>query len=213
LIEDSGRGFRLSRFALGRNDDAENKGHPMPRIPDLVLEKLSAEQRRAYDAIVAGPRGRVVGPLRVWLESPQLADHAQALGAFCRFGTSLPPRLSELAIITTGAFWRASFEWHAHAPMAIKAGIDPAAVEAIRTAKMPQFSRADEAAVHAFASELIETRRVSDQTFQRAVDVLGLAGVVELVGILGYYSLVSLTLNAFEVPVPPGAPEPFAGGK
>jgi len=213
LIEDRGRGFRLSRFALGRNDDAENKGHPMPRIPDLVLEKLSAEQRRAYDAIVAGPRGRVVGPLRVWLESPQLADHAQALGAFCRFGTSLPPRLSELAIITTGAFWRASFEWHAHAPMAIKAGIDPAAVEAIRTAKMPQFSRADEAAVHAFASELIETRRVSDQTFQRAVDVLGLAGVVELVGILGYYSLVSLTLNAFEVPVPPGAPEPFAGGK
>ena len=96
----------------------------MPRIPDLVLEKLSAEQRRAYDAIVSGPRGRVVGPLRVWLESPQLADHAQALGAFCRFGTSLPPRLSELAIITAGAFWRASFEWHAHAPMAIKAGID-----------------------------------------------------------------------------------------
>ena len=185
----------------------------MPRIPDLVLEKLSAEQRRAYDAIVAGPRGRVVGPLRVWLESPQLADHAQALGAFCRFGTGLPPRLSELAIITTGAFWRASFEWHAHAPMAIKAGIEAAAVEAIRTAKTPQFSRADEAAVHAFARELIETRRVSDQTFQRAVDVLGLAGVVELVGILGYYSLVSLTLNAFEVPVPPGAPEPFAGGK
>jgi 4-carboxymuconolactone decarboxylase len=185
----------------------------MPRIPDLVLEKLSPEQRRAYDAIVAGPRGRVVGPLRVWLESPELADHAQALGAFCRFGTSLPSRLSELAIITTGAFWRASFEWHAHAPMAIKAGIEPAAVEAIRTGKTPQFSRADEAAVHAFARELIETRRVSDQTFQRAVDALGLEGVVELVGILGYYSLVSLTLNAFEVPVPPGAVEPFADGK
>jgi 4-carboxymuconolactone decarboxylase len=185
----------------------------MPRIPDLVLEKLSSEQRRAYDAIVSGPRGRVVGPLRVWLESPQLADHAQALGAFCRFGTSLPPRLSELAIITTGAFWRASFEWHAHAPMAIKAGIDPAAVEAIRTGKAPRFARADEAAVHAFSSELIETRRVSDQAFQRAVDVLGLEGVVELVGILGYYSLVSLTLNAFEVPVPAGAPEPFADGQ
>ena len=185
----------------------------MPRIPDLVLEKLSAEQRRAYDAIVAGPRGRVVGPLRVWLESPQLADHAQALGAFCRFGTSLPPRLSELAIITTGAFWRASFEWHAHAPMAIKAGIDPAAVEAIRTGKTPQFSRADEAAVHAFARELIETRRVSEQTYARALDVLGLQGVVELVGTLGYYSLVSLTLNAFEVPVPAGAADPFADRK
>src|SRR6202162_2531654 len=107
-----GSGSR-SPCSLGRNDET---GRPtnirncaMPRIPDLVLEKLSAEQRRAYDAIVAGPRGRVVGPLRVWLESPQLADHAQALGAFCRFGTSLPPRLSELAIITTGAFRRAGF--------------------------------------------------------------------------------------------------------
>ena len=185
----------------------------MPRIPDLVLEKLSAEQRRAYDAIVSGPRGRVVGPLRVWLESPQLADHAQALGAFCRFSTSLPPRLSELAIITAGAFWRASFEWHAHAPMAIKAGIEPAAVEAIRTGKAPQFSRADEAGVHAFARELLETRRVSEPTYRRAVGELGLQAVVELVGILGYYSLVSLTLNAFEVPVPAGAPQPFADGK
>ena len=182
----------------------------MPRIPDLVLEKLSPEQRRAYDAIVAGPRGRVVGPLRVWLESPQLADHAQALGAFCRFGTSLPPRLSELAIITAGAFWRAKFEWHAHAPMAIKAGIEPAAVEAIRAAKTPQFSNSDEAAVHAFAHELLETRRVSEPTYRRIADALGRQAVVELVGILGYYSLVSLTLNAFEVPLPPGAPDPFA---
>jgi 4-carboxymuconolactone decarboxylase len=181
----------------------------MPRIPDLVLEKLDPEQRRVYDAIVSGPRGRVVGPLRVWFESPQLGEHAQALGAFCRFGTSLPRRLSELAIITTGAFWRASFEWHAHAPMAIEAGIDPAAVEAIRSGNMPRFSRADEAAIHAFARELIETRRVSEQTFRRAVDELGLKGVVELVGILGYYSLVSLTLNAFEVPIPAGARDPF----
>lgn len=181
----------------------------MPRIPELVVEKLDPEQRRVYDAIVSGPRGRVVGPLRVWLESPQLGEHAQALGAFCRFGTSLPRRLSELAIITTGAFWRASFEWHAHAPMAIEAGIDPAAVETIRTGNMPRFSRADETAVHAFARELIETRRVSEQTFRRAVDELGFKGVVELVGILGYYSLVSLTLNAFEVPVPAGARDPF----
>ena len=185
----------------------------MTRIPELVVENLTPEQRRVHDAIVSGPRGRIVGPLRVWLESPELADPAQALGAFCRFGTSLPRRLSELAIITTGAFWRASFEWHAHAPMAIEAGIDAAAVEAIRTGKTPHFSRADEAAVHGFARELIETRRVSEEAFRRAVGELGLKAVVELVGILGYYSLVSLTLNAFEVPVPPGAPEPFADPK
>jgi len=185
----------------------------MSRIPELVLEKLDPEQRRLYDAIVSGPRGKVVGPLRVWLESPVLGEHAQALGAVCRFSTSLPPRLSELAIITTGAFWRANFEWHAHAPMAIKAGIDPAAIEAIRTGKTPQLKRDDEVAVHAFARELIETRRVSEQIYARVLNLLGLKGVVELVGILGYYSLVSLTLNAFEVPVPGGASEPFADRK
>jgi 4-carboxymuconolactone decarboxylase len=97
--------------------------------------------------------------------------------------------------------------------MAIKAGIEPAAVEAIRTGKAPQFSRADEAGVHAFARELLETRRVSEPTYSRVVGELGLQAVVELVGILGYYSLVSLTLNAFEVPVPASAPEPFADGK
>src|SRR5437588_6018438 len=127
----------------------------MPRIPELVLENLDPEQRRVHDAIVSGPRGRVVGPLRVWLESPQFADRAQALGAFCRFGTSLPPRLSELAILVTGAFWRASFEWYAHAPIGIKAGLDAAAVEAIRTGKPANFSRADEAAAYAFAHELL----------------------------------------------------------
>src|ERR671927_1808808 len=128
----------------------------MPRIPDLVVENLTPDQRRVHDAIVSGPRGRVVGPLRVWLESPDLADPAQALGAFCRFGTSLPRRLSELAIITTGAFWRANFEWHAHAPMAIEAGIDAAAVEAIRRGQMPDFAKEDESAIHGFARELIE---------------------------------------------------------
>jgi 4-carboxymuconolactone decarboxylase len=185
----------------------------MARIPAIVLEELSPEQRRAYDAIVAGPRGKVVGPLRVWLESPQLADKAQELGAFCRFGTSLPPRLSELAIITAGAFWRASFEWHAHAPLAVKAGLDTAAVEAIRTGGRPEFVRSDEAAVFAFARELFETRRVAEATFARALEELGRQSLVELVGILGYYSLVSLTLNAFEVPLPAGAPEPFARKK
>src|ERR1043166_3134622 len=153
---------------------AVTRGPAMPRTPEIVYAELDADQRRVYDAIIAGPRGQVQGPLKVWLQSAQLAARAQALGAFCRFGTSLPPRLSELAIITTGAFWRAGFEWHVHAPMAIEAGIDQAAVEAIRTGKTPHFSRADEAAVHAFARELIETRRVSEETFRRVVDELGL---------------------------------------
>ena len=181
----------------------------MPRIPDLDPAKLSPEQRKVHDAILSGPRGHVVGPLRVWLQSAELADRAQALGAFCRFGTGLPPRLSELAIIITGAHWRAGFEWFAHAPIAIKAGIDPAAVEAIRTGKEPKLKQADEAAVYAFAHELLTTHAVSDATYQTAVAQLGKKGVVELTGILGYYGLISMTIKAFEVRLPPGTPEPF----
>src|SRR5499433_2213506 len=132
----------------------------MPRTPEIVYAELDADQRRVYDAIIAGPRGQVQGPLKVWLQSADLADRAQALGAFCRYGTSLPPRLSELAIITIGAYWQAAFEWYAHAPLAQKAGIDPAAIEAIRTGKSPKFSRDDEAALHGFAHELLNTHRV-----------------------------------------------------
>lgn len=177
----------------------------MPRVPDLILQTLNAEQRRVYDTIISGQRGLIGGPLRVWLQSPEFADLAQALGAFCRYRTSLPPRLSELAILITGTYWQAPLAWHVHAPLAIKAGLDPATVEAIHNGKTPRLPRDDEAAVYAFARELTETHRVSDNTYQQAVATLGLKTVIELVGILGYYTLASMTINAFEVPLPPDA--------
>lgn len=183
----------------------------MARLPDLVIEQLSPDQRRVYDAILAGPRGIVEGPLRVWLTSPELADRAQALGAFCRYHTSLPPRLSELAILVMGSFWKAGFEWHVHAPVGVAAGLDANAVEAIRRGQEPGLERADEAAVYAFSRELLHDRKVSDATYRRAVEELGAGAVVDLVGILGYYGLISMTIVAFEVPVPEGSPEPFAG--
>lgn len=182
----------------------------MPRIPDIDPATLTPEQKRIHDEIVSGPRGKVEGPLRVWLTSPGLADRAQALGAFCRYGTSLDQRLSELAILVTGAYWRAGFEWHVHAPIAIKAGLDAAAVEAIRVDKVPKLERDDEKAVYAFARELLTTRRVSDETYAMAESTLGRLAVVDLVGVLGYYGLISMTINAFDVPPPPGAKEPFA---
>ena len=182
----------------------------MARLADIDPQTLSPEQRRVYDAILSGPRGVVQGPLRVWVNSPGLADKAQALGAFCRFGTVLPPRLSELAIITTGAYWKAGFEWAVHAPIALKAGLDPDVVEAIRKGEQPKFSNSDEAIVHAFAHELLHNRRISSDTYKRAEKELGSRALVDLVGILGYYGLICLTINAFEVPVPEGAPEPFA---
>ena len=182
----------------------------MPRIEPLDPETLSPEARRVHDTIVSGPRGKVQGPLRVWLESPELADRAQALGAFCRYGSTLPPRLSELAIIVTGAFWRAGFEWHVHAPLAREAGISEDAIDAILHESAPSFDKDDERAVHAFTQELLTTRSVGDATYAAALAALGQRGVVDLVGIIGYYGLISLTINAFDVAVPAPHPDPFA---
>jgi 4-carboxymuconolactone decarboxylase len=181
----------------------------MLRIPELSLDRLTPEQREVHDAIVAGPRGKVQGPLQIWLHSPKLAVRAQELGAFCRYHTSLPKRLSELAILVTGAHWKAGFEWFVHAPEGIKAGLDAVAVDAIRDGTRPSLARTDEAAVYDFARELLETHRVSDATYERAVAELGIVGVVELVGILGYYGLICMTICAFRVPVPAGEVEPF----
>ena len=179
------------------------------RLPPLTPETMSAEQRRVAEAIASGPRGGVQGPLLAWLHSPELADRAQALGAFCRYGTSLPPRLSELAIITVGAYWQAGFEWHVHAPLAAAAGIEPAAVEAIRSGATPAFAQADETAVWRFAHHLVHDRRVPDDAYQAAQTALGPVAVVELVGIIGYYGLISMTINAFQLPLPDGAANPF----
>ena len=179
------------------------------RVPRLARAGLSGAAAATYDAIAAGPRGRVEGPLNVWLHSPGLADRAQALGAFCRYGTSLPARLSELAILTTAVHWQAGFEWYAHATIGEKAGLDPAQLEVLRTGGVPRFPHEDEAAVHAFAAELMAARAVGDATYARAEAALGPERLVELVGILGYYQLISMTIKAFRVGVPPPAPEPF----
>jgi 4-carboxymuconolactone decarboxylase len=180
-----------------------------PRPPLLDETSLSPTQRQVFDAICSGPRGVVEGPLRIWLQSAELADKAQALGAFCRYGTSLPPRLSELAILVTGAFWNAGFEWAVHAPIAIRNGVSEAAVEAIRTGTRPDFALEDEALVYEFSRELHEHHAVSDAIYHRACAALSPKGVVELVGLLGYYTLISMTINAFNVPLPEGAPAPF----
>jgi 4-carboxymuconolactone decarboxylase len=178
------------------------------RIPDIDESTMSAAQRRVYDLIRSSPRGVVEGPLRVWLNNPELAEHAQALGGYCRYKTSLEPRLSELAIITVGAHWRAGFEWAVHAPIAERAGIASSAIADIRSEREPAL-KDDEAAVYSFTRELLLTHQVSAATFERVTAIVGVAGAVDLVGILGYYSLICMTINAFHVPIPAGIPEPF----
>lgn len=181
-----------------------------PRPPVLDEASLTPDQQAVHDTILAGPRGVVEGPLRVWLQSPGLAQSAQALGAYCRYGTSLPARLSELAILVVGAHWQSGFEWHVHAPIALAAGVSPLAVAAIKVGDTPDFPDDPARVVHRFATELVRSHAVTDPTYAQAVAILGVAGVVDLVGILGYYTLISMTINAFHVAVPPGSAEPFA---
>lgn len=185
----------------------------MPRIPSVSIDNLTHDQLRVYNAIKSGPRGVVEGPLKVWLESPEFADKSQALGAFCRYDTTLPPRLSELAIIITGAHWKAGFEWHVHAPIALEAGIDPKTLDAIQAGRTPALTKNDEQIVYEFATQLLREREVTDQTFADAVDMLSYRSIVDLVGILGYYGLISMTIKAFELPVPDGHEEPFESPK
>ena len=171
------------------------------------------------DAMLAGPRGKsgfltrerpVGGPFAPWLLSPGFAHRAQELGAHIRYGTSLEPRLKELAIIVVGAAWRAEYEFAAHGPMAVRAGVSRETVEALARSETPSFERDDERVVYEFARELVEHRRVGEEHYARAVELLGESGTVELVGTLGYYTLVCMTLNAFEVPLGDGMEPPFA---
>ena len=172
----------------------------MPRIPDLIPDQLSADQRRVHDAIVAGPRGAVQGPLRVWLTSPTLADRAQALGQFARFDSSLSKDLSELAILVTARFWSSGFEWTHHAPIAQAAGLPQAVIDAIANAQRPLLECPKRQAVFDCAVELHRDHVITDQSFAAGLAALGQLGMVDLVGICGYYTLISMTINAFEVP-------------
>ncbi|WP_407850231.1 carboxymuconolactone decarboxylase family protein [Bordetella petrii] len=181
----------------------------MARMDPPEVHDMSAHQRRVHDAIASGPRGRVRGPLAIWLHRPGLAEHAQALGQYCRYDSSLPPRLSELAILVMAAWWRAPFEWWAHHPIALREGLDAEAAEQIRLGAAPRFTARDEELVYRFVRELLETRRVGDALYREATEVLGKDGVVDLVGIAGYYTLISMTINVFDVQPPDGSTVEF----
>ena len=168
------------------------------RITDLTPERMDAAQRAVADEAIAGKRGRIPGPLRAWIHSPELGRHAQRLGAFLRYDTTLGPRLSELAILVTARAWTAQYEWFVHKREALKAGLDPAIVDAIAVRQTPVFADPAAQAVYDYATALHHKHHVPQPVHDAALAALGERGVVELVGLLGYYTLVSMTLNAFE---------------
>lgn len=181
----------------------------MPRIPLPRPETMSAEQRKVYDDVVSGPRGSLRGPLLAALYRPELADRWQKFGEILRYRTSLPPRYTELAILVTARASNCAFEWDAHEPAALRAGVEPAFIAAIKRGKQPHFADPIDNAVYDFARELQETRTVTIATYNKVLGKYGALGVVELTALVGYYTMVAMTLNAHDFPLPEGAANPF----
>ena len=181
----------------------------MPRITLPTPDSMSPEQLRVHDKIVSGPRGRVQGPLRAVLHNAELADRWQALGALLRYDTSLPPRLSELAILVTGRACQSPFEWYAHRKEAEKIGIEAAILDALLAGATPAGLSDDELAVVQFTQELNRFKSVSGTTYAVALARFGERTVVELTALVGYYTMVPMTLNAHEIPLPAGVEPAF----
>jgi 4-carboxymuconolactone decarboxylase len=174
------------------------------RFKPLTYEEMTPAQKTMIEHVLAGPRGGTDGPFNVQLRSPEMGDLGQQFGAATRFATTVPRKLYELAIIITARHWTAQFEWLAHHRGALQAGLSPAVADAIAEGRRPAAMPPDEEAVYNFATELLETKQVSDSTFNAAKSLLSERGVVDLINVMGWYGTVSMLLNVDRYPLPEG---------
>jgi 4-carboxymuconolactone decarboxylase len=182
------------------------------RLPYLRRDELTPGGQEVWDSIVGSrgaalvtDQGALTGPFNAFVHAPDVGRHLTSLGQVLRFETSIERRLSELAIITVGARWKAEFEWWAHARMAREHGVPAAVIDAIGRRDAPPITARDERTVYTAARELTDTGRLSEDTYHAIQQLLGDAGTVQFVSLCGYYTLVSFLLNAFAVPLPPEA--------
>ena len=191
------------------------------RFPILTQEQLTPDQGKFVKQLLAGPRGggdnsaaavdklMANGPFNAWARSPDLGDRLQKVGEYIRFNSSIPLRLNEFAILITARHWTSQYEWFAHLPLGLKAGLDPKIAAELAQNQRPSDMRDGEAVVYDFVTEYLDTNRVATPNYKRAVDAFGEQGVVDLVGVCGYYMLVSMTLNVADVKLPLGEPNPL----
>ena len=170
----------------------------------LSPDGMSADQKQIYDESIASKRGSPPPPMQAWLHSPEMARHATRLGAFLRYDTTLPAALSELAILVTARHWSAHFEWYAHKKLALEGGLDPVIIDDVRDRRTPSFSDPTARLIYDVAKSLHEAHGLSQPLYDEAVAALGEQGLVEVIGLCGYYTLVSMTLNSFEFGLPEG---------
>jgi 4-carboxymuconolactone decarboxylase len=174
------------------------------RFKPLTYDEMTPAQKSMVEHLIAGPRAGVNGPFNVLLRSPEIGDLGQEFGASTRFKSSLPQRLYELAILVTARHWTAQYEWQAHHRSALQAGLSAAICDAIAAGRRPASMQKDEEAVYNFVSELLNTKQVSDGAFTAAKNVFGEKGVVDIIAVTGWYSIVSMMLNVDQYPVADG---------
>ena len=174
------------------------------RLKLLSPSEMSPDQKETYDESIAGKRGAPPAPMMAWLNSPEMARHATRLGGVLRFDTIFPAKLSEIAILVTARHWTSHYEWYAHKRLALKGGMDPKIIEDIRDRRTPSFDDPKGQMIYDVARSLHEARGLTKTLYDEAVKVLTLRGLVEIIGLCGYYTMVSMTLNTFEFDLPEG---------
>jgi 4-carboxymuconolactone decarboxylase len=191
-------GFAMTAHAQDRT------AAPRERMPPIPQSQWTDAQKKAAAEFQAARNTTISGPFSVMLRSPEVMNRARAMGDYLRFNSSLPPRLSEFAILITARRWSQNYEWDAHASLALRGGLSEAIVKALQEDKRPTGMAADEEALYAFCDELHRTQRVSDPVYARAVATFGENGVIDILGIQGYYTMLAMVLNTAGTPVPAG---------
>ena len=175
------------------------------RMPPIPADKLTAEQKKAIAEFRAARDSNPRGPFTPLLRSPEVMNRARAMGDYLRFKSVLPPRLSEFVILITAREWSQNYEWNAHYSLAMKGGLNPEIAKAVAEGRRPERMAEDEEIIYNFCTELQRNRSVSDVAYSRMVSKLGEQAVIDTVGLVGYYTLIAMTLNTARTPLPGGA--------
>ncbi|MGJ9417123.1 carboxymuconolactone decarboxylase family protein [Massilia sp. CMS3.1] len=179
------------------------------RLRPIPPDQMTEAQRRAAQAVIEGPRGALYGPFVPLLRSPELLENAQRMGEYLRYRSAIGVRLSELAILVTARQWNQGVEWAIHAPIAAQVGVPPDVINAIARRARPEGMLVDESVVHDFCIELHQNKEVSDRTYADAVALFGEQGVVDLMGLNGYYTLLAMVMNTARTAVPVSSAAPL----
>jgi 4-carboxymuconolactone decarboxylase len=196
--------FRVAVFAVLLSFSSIGSAHAQTRMPPLPADRLTEAQKKAAAEFEAA-RGTLSGPWAVILRSPEMINRARSLSDYLRFNSSLPPRLSEFVILITAREWTQQYEWNAHHSLAMKGGLNPEIAKAVAEGRRPEKMADDEAALYDFCIELNRNRSVSDATYARALAKFGEQGVVDAIGLSGWYTLVAMVLNTARTPLPADA--------